>query len=584
MPSLPQPARSAFSSSEELADLFALSTDGCSDAETQRAEWVRTLSDVTAGYMNAGESAPRYVLLALHNAWEGRRLRPQFEAMQARARRAAQRFAADSPDEVLREVRSRADADLRERCRLTPALYLQRQATQGRVRRRIRQHLYAPIEGVSEASRLEWVRSRDAELQGLLEARLADPTGARIASAASPAQDEPHRDYAAEFDAAHAEWLDSEIEAWRAENRRQEQEIEAAQTLPAPTSTPSEISTPSRDGKLTRRRSLRLLSVPDLKNLPDPAWLVKSLVQKRTLIELFGAEGSSKTFLALDLALCIATGTPFQSHEVAQGRVVYVYAEGAPGIKARIVAWEMEHGFQPLTTPGAWFLPYQINLMDRDNVNALADEIERVVGPECDLIVIDTLAKAFGGGDEDKTAEMNRFVLHMDDLRIRFGASVLILHHTGWDESREKSNRALRANADTVMSAEKKGANGEHVTLSCVKPRDVPPFDPIKLDRVELSLPESLGLPPDLATSCVLRLAGSGRPPLTNDERTMLEALAEHGRSYGDWLEAASLSESTFKRTRAELTTRGYVTKPPEGDSKGFEYELTAQGRAVLAR
>ena len=45
------------------------------------------------------------------------------------------------------------------------------------------------------------------------------------------------------------------------------------------------------------------------------------------------------------------------------------------------------------------------------------------------LIVIDTLARNFGG-DENSSADMGAFVRNVDQLRAKWGATTLVVHHT----------------------------------------------------------------------------------------------------------------------------------------------------------
>src|SRR5262249_46295895 len=85
--------------------------------------------------------------------------------------------------------------------------------------------------------------------------------------------------------------------------------------------------------------ALRLLTLADLDNLPDPEWLVDGLVGQNALVVLFGPPGVGKSFLALDLALSIATGRPWLGRKTTQGGVVYVYAEGTSELKHRAAAW-----------------------------------------------------------------------------------------------------------------------------------------------------------------------------------------------------------------------------------------------------
>jgi hypothetical protein len=47
------------------------------------------------------------------------------------------------------------------------------------------------------------------------------------------------------------------------------------------------------------------------------------------------------------------------------------------------------------------------------------------------LIIIDTLAKCFGSGDENSNADMGRFVDGCESLRERFGCAVAVVHHAG---------------------------------------------------------------------------------------------------------------------------------------------------------
>ena len=44
---------------------------------------------------------------------------------------------------------------------------------------------------------------------------------------------------------------------------------------------------------------------------------------------------------------------------------------------------------------------------------------------------LDTLARCMAGGDESKTADMSRVVEACDLIRVKTGAALLIIHHTG---------------------------------------------------------------------------------------------------------------------------------------------------------
>ena len=158
------------------------------------------------------------------------------------------------------------------------------------------------------------------------------------------------------------------------------------------------------------RSRLRLLSIVDLERLPDPIWQIAGVTPQGGLALLYGQPGIGKSFLALDWALSIATGQDWMDRRVQQGSVVYVYAEGAPGLKRRIAAWQATHGQSncPL-----WTLPRPLEVSNGVVRSELLSAIQQAaITPR--LLVVDTLARCFGGADENATADMNAFVAGLE--------------------------------------------------------------------------------------------------------------------------------------------------------------------------
>ena len=59
---------------------------------------------------------------------------------------------------------------------------------------------------------------------------------------------------------------------------------------------------------------------------------------------LYGPSGCGKSFVAIDMALSVASGTPYLgTFPVVQSPVVYLSGEGNSGIKDRIAAWMILH-------------------------------------------------------------------------------------------------------------------------------------------------------------------------------------------------------------------------------------------------
>src|SRR5688572_10978575 len=97
-----------------------------------------------------------------------------------------------------------------------------------------------------------------------------------------------------------------------------------------------------------------LYTVSELIDLPTPEWLVEGVIAVGALAGLYGPSGEGKSFLALDWALCVATGQNWQGRTVRRGPVVYVAAEGGRSIGKRVTAWMDAHKVREV--PEGFFL------------------------------------------------------------------------------------------------------------------------------------------------------------------------------------------------------------------------------------
>ena len=176
----------------------------------------------------------------------------------------------------------------------------------------------------------------------------------------------------------------------------------------------------------------RALTWEQVEALPDPEYIVKGILDRGTLAEMYGPKSSGKSFLALDLGLHVAAGWDWQGRRVHQGGVLYVSAEGGASIKRRMKAFAQHHkldlaeiAFCPVIEP--------INLLDPSGVQQVI--VDTSVVPALSLVILDTAARVMPGGKED-TEDMGKFVAACDEIRLVTGAAVLIVHHTGKDVSR----------------------------------------------------------------------------------------------------------------------------------------------------
>lgn len=188
-------------------------------------------------------------------------------------------------------------------------------------------------------------------------------------------------------------------------------------------------------------------------------WLVRGLLVDGGLSVVYGPPKSSKTFVALDLALNIAHGREWYGLPVKQGGVLYVSGEGQSGVRQRMKAWRKEHDGDD-APPLFAMVPRSINLFDNeDDVGTLIDLVKDVaepMGQPVALVVFDTLARMMGSGDEDRARDINVIVNSAERIQRETGAHVMIVHHSGKDRDRGmRGSNALLGAVDTAIEVTK---------------------------------------------------------------------------------------------------------------------------------
>ena len=143
--------------------------------------------------------------------------------------------------------------------------------------------------------------------------------------------------------------------------------------------------------ELPKKSAGRFGPVPiyDLTQREPMGWLIKSVLPKAELGILFGASGSGKTFVALDLAFSIARGIAWRNRRTTRGKVVMIAAEGGSGLGKRAEAYAQFHGFDLRSVPELQVITAAPNFLDSDDISEVIAEIKNL--GDVDLIVTDTL-------------------------------------------------------------------------------------------------------------------------------------------------------------------------------------------------
>lgn len=307
-----------------------------------------------------------------------------------------------------------------------------------------------------------------------------------------------------------------------------------------------------------------LMTAGSLLARPDPAWLMDGVIPERGLVGLYGKPSSGKSFVALDWACHIALGRPWLGHAVQRAPVIYIAAEGATGMQKRLRAWMTHYGLYN-DVPGLYFLLEPLYVREEGVVEAFLEKLEyEDLNPG--LIVVDTLSRSFGGGEENASEDMGLFVDSVTKLALGRNLASLVVHHVNATANRERGHTAFRGAADAMFrcdASHNKQGLLDHVTLSNDKQKDIAELAPIHLmpEVVSSHGIESLVLIPAPepvdGPSASLR-AAIARIPDKASTRLVLAA-SDNGLTFNEWWHASQVPRTTFRRRLRQLIAQHEV-------------------------
>ena len=323
-------------------------------------------------------------------------------------------------------------------------------------------------------------------------------------------------------------------------------------------------------------------------------WLIEGVIPKGSFTALYGPPGSFKSFIALDIAEAIATGRTWMGKEVKEtGAVLYLAGEGFGGIGARIKACKMHHQ----TEDGApiYIVRHQLNLRSSaEDFNALMMAVVMLVeqtGMEFSLAIVDTLARAFGGGNENSSEDMGAFITAMGKVQEFLNCALMVLHHSGKDAAKGlRGHSSLLGAVDTelellrfdeqmkgvlTISKQKDGADNERFGFEMVeveiRPAGLALSDPVVSLAVQAS---------DSAKSDHAKMTEK-KPPANKDKGkwqpyelpSLYRAIKNKGFNHSvdgvsmkvvnidDWKEELKLQASAYDSTNSQINTAIWTAK-----------------------
>lgn len=204
--------------------------------------------------------------------------------------------------------------------------------------------------------------------------------------------------------------------------------------------------------------------------LLNSSWRIRNILpDDARLTVIYGKPKSYKSFVALDMALSVATGIDYHGNKTERCNVLYIAAEGQKGITKRIKAWLQVREVEKLENFYPFVKPITIN--DDKACKELISFLKLFpVKPE--LIFIDTLNRSMKGNENGD--DMTAFVAGVTEISVEIGAQVVVIHHTPKNGEGMRGHSSLLGAVDFsyLVEKHKKLSNVAVLTRDEVKDHD----------------------------------------------------------------------------------------------------------------
>jgi hypothetical protein len=181
---------------------------------------------------------------------------------------------------------------------------------------------------------------------------------------------------------------------------------------------------------------------------------------------------------------------PWFSKPVAYGGVVYIAGEGVGGLKHRVKAMLQSYEIQSLVP--FWIVPRAVNFRVAADVASLVTAIKERIAisdfPDVPvtLAIVDTLARAMPGADENSAQDVGVVIAACDWLKEELNCAVAIVHHEGKDEGRgARGTSALRGAWDAAFRITK---TNSQITMEVVDQKDAESGEKLTFDLREVAV------------------------------------------------------------------------------------------------
>lgn len=330
-------------------------------------------------------------------------------------------------------------------------------------------------------------------------------------------------------------------------------------------------------------------------------FVIDGFLDRRGVAMMPGASGSAKTFLVLELGMCIATNRDFWGMKVKPGLVIYQAGEGKEGVTKRLDGWLQDRGVEPSAAIPFQMLPRKVNLFaddkDTDALIAEAKAWAEYYEQPVRLVVIDTFNKAITGANENAGQDMSKVLSRLERISEALDCAVLVPMHKS-KQGDMRGHTSLTGDVSNVLNVTKleiRDANGRQIrTVSLDKNKDGEGGRPMRfvLRQVVTGVTDE-GKPID---TCVVDRPngdeattveeGKLSTPQTIFLQTLKDAIDAEGREPPEGVNSAGRRVVDYVIFEARLRRRHTFSAgedEPQRRDKEFKSSTTDAGKRLVA-
>lgn len=192
----------------------------------------------------------------------------------------------------------------------------------------------------------------------------------------------------------------------------------------------------------------------DAQDFPEPEWLIRNVLEEKTVMAISGEPKAAKSFSGLEMMLSVASGTrAFGRFDVGPPRPAVAFcAEDAPvHVRRRVRALAAGKNLDKQEQDTAWdnlfiFERQNVNLMDVEILDHFMAHLQRLPAPPA-AVMLDPLVDLFDVEDENAAREMSAAMHRLRVIRDVIGCAVIIVHHasrSGPGKSKLRGGQKMR--------------------------------------------------------------------------------------------------------------------------------------------